>query len=281
MSGSFPLSSVSFSLNDSNVRTSCRNLRFVAISCSRELSNATIRCRDFRFATTRIRELESHTSHDTTFKPITEATSVHVKKICIADVGSCSTNMPSSTVPTAPIPVHTGYAMLSGRVLEALISRYMLAIVNNMNPAIQSQCSVPVVTLAFPRQKVKEHSQRPAIIRITQFILLSFSRAAAPCRRLLRFQPQIYKILLKKPLRVKIAGESRSVYRQNSQNELFLDTLHKNRPIQAHSFERVQIECTECGFSSHTRSKDAETPGNPGACAHRLRRMRFFFTHSV
>jgi hypothetical protein len=117
----------------------------------------------------------SFQGHDTTFKPITEATSVHVKKICIADVGSCRTNMPSSTVPTAPMPVQTGYATLSGRVLEALISRYMLAIVNNMNPAIHSQWAVPVVTLAFPRQKVKEHSQKPAIIRITQFICCPFS----------------------------------------------------------------------------------------------------------
>jgi hypothetical protein len=119
--------------------------------------------------------MRSFLGHDTTFKPITEATSVHVKKICIAEVGSCSTNMPSSTVPTAPIPVQTGYATLSGKVLDALISRYMLAIVNIMNPAIHSQCSVPVVTLAFPRQKVKEHSQKPAIIKITQFICCPLS----------------------------------------------------------------------------------------------------------
>ena len=53
--------------------------------------------------------------------------------------GSWKKRMPMSTVPTAPMPVHTGYAMLMGRVWVAFANSHMLAMVNSRKPPIHSQ----------------------------------------------------------------------------------------------------------------------------------------------
>ena len=62
----------------------------------------------------------------TSFNPITEPISVQIKNSRIGVAGSLKNRMPRITVPTAPIPVHTGYAVLIGRVWAALASRTML-----------------------------------------------------------------------------------------------------------------------------------------------------------
>ena len=46
--------------------------------------------------------------HCTIFRPTTEAMRVKMKKSRQNDAGSLKTRMPTMTVPTAPIPVHTG-----------------------------------------------------------------------------------------------------------------------------------------------------------------------------
>ena len=95
--------------------------------------------------------------------------------------------MPSSTVPTAPIPVHTGYAVPSGNVWIALASRPILKNVNTRKPPIHNHHSSPVTVRARPKQKVNPTSHSPARIRIIQF-MLSFNNLPEGCgnvRRLL------------------------------------------------------------------------------------------------
>jgi len=84
--------------------------------------------------------------------------------------GSLKKMMPTSTVPTAPIPVHIAYAVPSGKVRVALIRRTMLMIRQNAKLPYQSKDSVPVVAFALFRLAVNPTSNRPAIIRIIQFI---------------------------------------------------------------------------------------------------------------
>ena len=48
--------------------------------------------------------------------------------------GSLKNRIPTSTVPTAPIPVHTGYAVPNGNVCAALANKYILKTTDTMNP---------------------------------------------------------------------------------------------------------------------------------------------------
>lgn len=75
------------------------------------------------------------------------------------------------TVPTAPMPVQTGYAVPMGSVCVALASRAILSMLKHIKPPIHAHHSMPSVSLALPRQKVKATSQSPAAIRINQFII--------------------------------------------------------------------------------------------------------------
>lgn len=74
-------------------------------------------------------------SYDTTLSPIIDAIRVKRKNIRPIDTGSLNTNIPNSTVPTAPIPVHTAYAVPSGNVCDARARRYILKNVAAKNPA--------------------------------------------------------------------------------------------------------------------------------------------------
>ena len=85
--------------------------------------------------------------------------------------GSPKKRMPTMTVPTAPMPVQTGYAVPMGSVCVALASRAMLSMLKHIKPPIHAHHSMPSVSLALPRQKVKATSQSPAAIRINQFII--------------------------------------------------------------------------------------------------------------
>lgn len=68
------------------------------------------------------------------------------------------------------MPVHTGYTVPIGIVLAARVIRYILKPSETRNPAHHQYCAAATAVFAFPRQKVKATSMRPAIIRIIQFI---------------------------------------------------------------------------------------------------------------
>ena len=84
--------------------------------------------------------------------------------------GSLKTKIPNSTVPTAPIPVQTAYAVPIGNSCVALTNKNMLIVRQTTNPMYQYVISVPVVSLAFPRQAANATSKSPAIINSIQFI---------------------------------------------------------------------------------------------------------------
>jgi len=76
-------------------------------------------------------------------------------------------------VPTAPIPVHTAYAVPIGSVCVAFINRYMLIVRQNTKPVYQYVAIVPCVSLALPKQVANPTSNKPAMINITQFIVIA------------------------------------------------------------------------------------------------------------
>lgn len=89
---------------------------------------------------------------DSSLRPTIEAISVMVKNIFQKVAGSWNTKMPTSTVPTAPMRVHTGYAMPMGSVCVALASSAMLTPEKITKPPIHSHHSVPMTDFARPRQ---------------------------------------------------------------------------------------------------------------------------------
>ena len=89
---------------------------------------------------------------DSTFNPTIEAINVKVKNMRQKVTGSWKKNIPARTVPTAPIPVHTGYAIPIGRVCVAFASSDILMTENNRNPPIHSHHSRPSTDFARPRQ---------------------------------------------------------------------------------------------------------------------------------
>lgn len=87
--------------------------------------------------------------------------------------GSLKTKIPTSAVPTAPMPVHTAYAVPIGSDCVAFTSNTMLMQSATRKPMYHQYISRPVVSFAFPKQKAKATSKSPAIIRNTQFIFES------------------------------------------------------------------------------------------------------------
>ncbi len=96
-----------------------------------------------------------------------------MKKILQKLVGSLKKNIPTKTVPTAPIPVHTAYAVPKGSCWVALTNNVML-ISKNMQNAEYHKYSLAllVASFAFPKLKVKPTSHNPAIINMIQFIFV-------------------------------------------------------------------------------------------------------------
>lgn len=85
-------------------------------------------------------------------------------------VDSLNKNIPIRAVPTAPIPVHTAYAVPIGRVCMARNKSIMLRVRHTRNPVSQSAAVVPVFSFALPRQVVNPISKSPAMISIIQFM---------------------------------------------------------------------------------------------------------------
>lgn len=79
-------------------------------------------------------------------------TNVNMKNNLQKVAGSWKKNMPTNTVPTAPIPVHTAYAVPIGRLCEAFASNTILMIVKTRNPAIHPHQGRPSTDFARPRQ---------------------------------------------------------------------------------------------------------------------------------
>ena len=84
--------------------------------------------------------------------------------------GSLKMNIPTSTVPIAPTPVHTAYAVPIGSVCVALYNNDILIERDKKKPSIQTVDVVPVVSLAFPRHEANPTSKKPATISMSQFI---------------------------------------------------------------------------------------------------------------
>ena len=98
-----------------------------------------------------------------------EAISV-VRKNSLQNVaGSRNMNIPTSTAPTAPMPVHTQYAVPSEIVSVAFASKTALSTYSIPNAVIQLHQSLEA-PFALPKQYVKPTSHRPATIKIIQFI---------------------------------------------------------------------------------------------------------------
>ncbi len=96
--------------------------------------------------------------------------SVKVKNILQKVAGSLKNRMPNNTVPMAPIPVQTGYAVPIGMVLTALASNTMLSAYRITKTAYQMICRPPVAKFALPRQNANPHSHSPARTSTIQFI---------------------------------------------------------------------------------------------------------------
>lgn len=82
--------------------------------------------------------------------------------------------MPISVVPTAPIPVHTAYAVPIGRFWIAFIRSSILTVRHITNPTYHKYIEVPVVSFAFARQEANATSNNPAKINTIQFITFPF-----------------------------------------------------------------------------------------------------------
>lgn len=103
-----------------------------------------------------------------------EAIKVERKNILQKVAGSLNTKIPTKTVPTAPIPVQTAYAVPIGKTCVALYNNNMLIERQTKNPTIQYVEIIPVVSLALPKQDANPTSKSPAIINKIQFIFFSF-----------------------------------------------------------------------------------------------------------
>lgn len=97
--------------------------------------------------------------------------------------GSLKKRMPIKTVPTAPIPVQTAYAVPIGMVFVAFINSNMLTDNVIKKPVYHQYDVAPVVSLAFPKQDAKATSSNPAITKIIKFIPFVLSYKDQACMR--------------------------------------------------------------------------------------------------
>ena len=93
--------------------------------------------------------------------------------------GSLKNRIPMMAVPTAPIPVHTAYAVPIGIVCMALFRRKKLKEIQIKKPILQPMCLKLLENL---RQVVNPTSKMPARISISQFMSakLSFYKVIVP-----------------------------------------------------------------------------------------------------
>lgn len=111
---------------------------------------------------------------DTAFNPTMDAIRVKRKNRRQKLAGSLKNKIPTNTVPTAPIPVHTAYAVPMGKVCVAFIKSNMLMVRDTKNARYQNTTAFPVTSFAFARQAAKATSNKPAMIKMIQFNFISF-----------------------------------------------------------------------------------------------------------
>ncbi len=85
--------------------------------------------------------------------------------------GSLKTKIPNKTVPTAPMPVHTAYAVPIGSVFVVFIKRSILIERQTTNARNHHTDSFPCVLLALAKHAAKPTSKRPAIIKYIHCII--------------------------------------------------------------------------------------------------------------
>lgn len=75
----------------------------------------------------KLRDFVAHmTTHDRDLRPIIEPIRVVRKNNRQKDMDSSKIKIPTSTAPTAPMPVHTGYAVPKGNVCVAFANNTAL-----------------------------------------------------------------------------------------------------------------------------------------------------------
>ena len=116
-----------------------------------------------------------------------EAINVKMKNRRQKSADSLKNIIPINTVPTAPIPVQTAYAVPNGNVCVAFISKPIDANKHKTKHPYQINDSVPDVSLAFPRLVVKPISKSPPKINSIQFIILCFDLLQISTKLMNRF----------------------------------------------------------------------------------------------
>src|SRR5574344_147253 len=133
-----------------------------------------------------IAELLFFTSHfskhndDTILSPTIDITSVEIKNNLQKVAGSLNTTMPIRTVPTAPMPVHIGYAVPRGIVRTAFARKNILNKEDNRNEVHQRYSGPLRASFVLPKEYVISISKTLAEKRKIQFIFYIF---AAKLRR--------------------------------------------------------------------------------------------------
>ena len=100
---------------------------------------------------------------------------VKIKKSLPKLTGSLKKRMPIRTVPTAPIPVQTAYAVPIGSVFRTFVTMYKLSAIALAVPMHHKPFSRPTVLLTLFKQKVKTSSMHPDTTKRNQFIIFIFS----------------------------------------------------------------------------------------------------------
>ena len=98
-----------------------------------------------------------------------DAISVVIKNIRQKVAGSLKNRMPMSAVPTAPMPVHTAYAVPIGSAWLAFTSNTMLMMSDTKKPAYHPYISFPLDSFALARHDANATSNNPATINMIQF----------------------------------------------------------------------------------------------------------------
>lgn len=106
------------------------------------------------------------------FNPTMDKINVVIKKTRQKVAGSLNKIIPTKTLPTAPIPVQTAYAVPIGNSLVAFTNSIILIERHNKKPPYQNKEVFPVDSFAFPKQVAKPTSNKPAIISKIQFMCL-------------------------------------------------------------------------------------------------------------
>lgn len=107
---------------------------------------------------------------ETNFKPTIDKMRVDIKNTLQKSTDSLNIKIPTKTVPTAPIPVQTAYAVPIGNVSVAFIKSNMLMLKHRTNPMYHQVAAIPVAYFALPKQAANPTSNNPPIINSIQFI---------------------------------------------------------------------------------------------------------------